>query len=158
MQKGTCLSCREKSSPFRKLAACFDSFGPGKSLLLQFENHKTVENAKTIAAYFIIQSEKLRFPPFEVIIDLPRYFSSPFAMVAKEMAKMWGIESLSSLKKLLKPNPQYILKKKCNIMNKTVLFIGNEMEQRSDMEAAGWALQEGWPQTLYGMTFCATLH
>lgn len=158
MLKGTCLSCRKKSSPFRKLGVCFDSFGPGKSLLTQYENHKTKENAKNLAAYFILQAEKLEFPPFQIIIDLPRQFSCPFALVAKEIAKMWQISHFSALKKRLKPYPLFSLKKKCNIINKRILLLGAELDKTTEMEAAGLALKQGWPEIIYGMTFCATLH
>ncbi|MDN3506863.1 MAG: double zinc ribbon domain-containing protein [Simkaniaceae bacterium] len=149
--KGTCKPCRKVASPFRKLGACFDSFGPGKSLL-----NNPCE--KEIASFLLIQLERLNFPPFDLLTTLPSYFSNPFAPIAKELASLVNIPYIATLEKKLTPRPLFSLKKKCNIINKVVLLLHTEMIERDEIRSAGWALKEGLPEQLFGLTFCATSH
>lgn len=155
-RKGTCKDCRQKRSPFRKLATCFDSFGTGKTLLEKYKKYRS--NEKDLAAFIVLQLEALEFAPFEVIVDVPSYFSSPFRMIAKEVAKMLCLIRVPILKRSLTPRPHFSLKKKCSIINKKVLLLSSEMHSREEVQAAGWALKEGRPEVIDGMTFCATLH
>ncbi len=158
MIRGTCKPCRKIAHPFRKLAGCFDSYGPGKKLLQTFLQERSIHLAKNIASYMIVQLHQLAFTDLTAIVVLPKSFQTPFALVAKEMTKMLEIPLVPILKRCFSPKPQFTLKKKCNIIHKRVLLLDSEMTERIDMRTAGWALQEGLPEIIYGMTFCATLY
>jgi len=148
---GTCKGCRKLASPFRKLGACFDSFGPGKSLLNSV-------HAKDIASLIILQLEKLHFPNFDALTTVPSYYSTPFALVAKELSALLNVPYIPTLNRTISPKISFSLKKKCNIINKVVLLLHTEMIERDEIRSAGWALKIGLPEQLFGLSFCATLH
>ncbi|NGX47614.1 MAG: hypothetical protein K1000chlam3_00993 [Chlamydiae bacterium] len=158
MIRGTCKPCRKVTHPFRKLAACFDSYGPGKSLLRTFLQEKNSHLAKDIASYIVVQLHQLSFPSFGAIIVLPKRFQHPFTLVAKEVAKMLEVPFVPILKRRFASKNVFSVKKKWNIINKGVLLLDTEMQERTEIRSAGWALKERLPETIYGMTFCATLH
>lgn len=60
------------------------------------------------------------------------------------------------LKRQLTPTPAFALRKKCNIINQKVLLLDISMETRATIRSAGWALERGGAETIYGVTFCAT--
>jgi len=105
-----------------------------------------------------MQLENLSFPTFELITTLPSYFSSPFALVARELSRLLHIPSMSTLNRTLSLEPRFTLKKKCNIINKGVLLLHTECQEGEELRSAGWALREGFPETLYALSFCATIY
>ena len=151
---GVCKPCRKISHPFYRLATCFDAYGPAKSILNAFFNGQT-HLAKDIAAYFVIQIDKLKFPQFKSLICVPNHFQNPHFPIAKEIAKMLEIPFRPILKRHLKPYPSFFLKKKCNIINEVVLLIDTGMYTRCTMRKAATALTKGLTENIYGMTFCA---
>jgi len=155
--KGTCRPCREVSHPFRELRTCFDSYGPAKSLLSAFYHERSNHLAKSIASYLVIQIHNLDYPTFDLLTLVPKSFSTPFSLVVKHLSKLLNIPYIPTLKRHLAPEPVFSLKKKCNIINKVVLLLDHEMQDRTEIRLAGRALKEGLPETQYGLTFCATL-
>ncbi len=152
---GTCKPCQEIRHSTSKLSSCFDAYGPAKSLVKGFEQGQ-YHLAKDIAAYLLIQLDLLRFPTFDTITIAPNHFQSPQALIAKEVAKALNCPFKFTLKRHFTPNPTFSLKKKCNIINQKVLLLGISMQTRNTLRSAAWALDLGGPETIYGMTFCAT--
>lgn len=100
--------------------------------------------------------ERLHFPQFDLITTLPGYFFNRNQQIGEEVARMLGRPYKRLLKRNLTPQPAFSLRKKCNIINQTVLLLDIGMRTRSTIRSAGWALERGGAETIYGMTFCVT--
>ena len=153
---GTCKPCREKRHAMRKLGACFESFGPAQTLLQTFLKSGQSHLAKEIASFIVVQLEFLRFPTFDALTMVPNCFSNPQYAIGKEVAKLLSIPFLITLRKEIRVDPCFSLKKNCNLIHKQLFLLHTEMKTRLTIRLAAEALTRGWPQTLYGMTFCAT--
>jgi hypothetical protein len=149
--KGACKPCRSHRHPFKRVGACFDAYGPGKSLLKD-------PDPKDLAPFYLIQLERLQFPRPDLITDLPGYFSRSCRPLAKEVAKQLGTAYQPTLNRIKSPKPTFALKKKCNIINKVVLLLHTEIAEREEFRFAGWAIKEGLPEQLWGIGLCAILH
>ncbi|NGX37316.1 MAG: hypothetical protein K1000chlam2_00470 [Chlamydiae bacterium] len=152
---GICKPCRKISHPFYHLASCFDAYGPARSIENVFSSGQT-HLAKDIAAYFVIQIHELNFPQFGSIISVPNHMQNPHFRIAQEIAKLLSIPFQPVLRRNLKPYPAFSLKKKCNIINQIVLLVDTNMQTRNTMRKAAFALEQGLPEKIYGMTFCAS--
>ena len=152
---GTCRSCRGKRHAMQKLGSCFESFGPAQTLLQTFLSSGQPHFAKEIACLIIVQLESLRFPDFDAITMVPNCFSNPQYAIGKEVARLLEIPFLITLKKAIRVQPQFVLKRNCNFIDQRLLLLHTEVKTRLTVRNAADALALGWPQTLYGMTFCA---
>ena len=157
MMSGVCKSCRKISHPFRKLASCFDGYGSGISLSRAYVHSGQGYLAKEIASYIVVQLDQLRFPHFETITSVPTYFNHPLTPIGNELAHLLGCRYIPLLKRHFVPSPCFSLKNGCNIINQNVLLLDMCMQTPATIRSAGWALDEGNPENIYGMTFCATL-
>lgn len=153
---GICKPCREISHPFYKLAACFDAYGPARSIANALLKQRHFHFAKDIASFIIIQLEALKYPSFDAFTLVPGHFHTPHLAIAKELSRMLSIPFRNLLTRRLTPYPSFSLRKKCNIINQNVLLLDISMQTRSTIRSAAWALDRGCPETIYGMTFCAT--
>lgn len=153
---GICKPCREVAHPLAQLGACFDAFGPAQSIVKALMNQSNFHFAKDIAAFILVQLERLKYPSFDLITIVPSYFFHRHKCVAQELSKMMGCPFKRLLNRHLTPSPSFSFRKKCNIINRRVLLLDISMETRSTIRAAAWALDRGGPETIYGMTFCAT--
>lgn len=153
---GTCKPCREISHPFVQLSSCFDAYGPAQSIASALLNKHHFHFAKDIASFLTIQLERLKYPSFDLLTLVPGYFHTPHLAVAKELSRLLNTPLKMLLKRHLTPYPSFSLRKKCNIINQRVLLLDISMETRTTIRTAAWALDRGGPETIYGMTFCAT--
>ena len=153
---GTCLPCRKLRHPFRKVGACFDPEGPALKLASHFLEGGYRPVAKEIASYMVVQLSTLPFPEFDLITTVPSFFQQPLAPIGKELACLLGCPYKPLLRRLLDPKPKFRLKKGCVIINQKVLLIEMSFKQGDSFRAAGWALDKGRPENIYGMTFCAS--
>lgn len=153
---GICKACRQISHPFAKLSACFDAYGPARSISNAFLKQHRFHFAKDIASFIVIQLEALKYPPFDIVTLVPGYFNNPNLDVVRQVARMLNYPFKKLLKRQLTPNPSFSLRKKCNIINQKVLLLDMNMQTRLTIRTAAWALDRGGPETIYGMTFCAT--
>lgn len=153
---GICKPCREVAHPMAELGACFDAYGPAKSIANALMNQSNFHFAKDIAAFILVQLEKLNYPSFDLLTIVPSYFFHRHQNVAKELSKLLKIPFKNLLKRHLTPKPSFTVRKKCNIINRRVLLLDISMETRTTIRTAAWALDHGGPEMIYGMTFCAT--
>lgn len=156
--QGICKSCRKIRSPFSRLSACFDAYGPAMSLLRDFTSQKHYHLAKDIASYIVVQLSRLHYPTFQTITMVPNAFANPQYAVGKEIANMLEVPFVPILRKKTSPKKIFRRKKKWTIMNQVVLLIDLEMHTRQTMRSAAWALDQEITESIYGITFCATLH
>ena len=153
---GICKPCRQIAHPFQKLGACFDAYGPAKSIANALLKQRHFHFAKDIASFIVIQLEALKYPSFDILTLVPSYFHTPHLIVAKEISRILNLPFRNLLIRHLTPYPSFSFRKKCNIINQKVLLLDISMQTRSTMRCAAWALDRGGPETIYGMTFCAT--
>ena len=151
--EGTCKPCRQIAHPFVSLSSCFDSLGPGMSIGEALRGGQ-FHFSKDIASFLIVQLDRLQYPCFDLITVVPGYFRSPYSLVAKELSKMLQVPFKNLLKRGLTPHPSFSIQKKSNLINKKVLLLDIRMESRTTIREAGWALDKGLPESIYGMTFC----
>lgn len=154
LRKGICNSCRKLAHPFKELAACFEDFGPAKTLLHAFENKHQFLCAKDVAAFITMQIYALYWPIPDVIIPLPQHFTKNTQKIVKELSHFLHCPSKSILRKRWELIPQFSLKKKCNIYRQRVLLVATTMHSRDCLRSAAKVLEEGSPLEIYGMAFC----
>ncbi|NGX38915.1 MAG: hypothetical protein KR126chlam1_00231 [Chlamydiae bacterium] len=153
-RKGRCLLCRQESSPFQQLASCFEEMGPAKSLLDALLFREQTYLAKDFAAYLALQIDRLQWPTFDLIVGVPPLLPpSPF-QVGKELSQFLGCPFIETLKRKWTPVPQFSLKKNCNIIHRCVLLLATGMGRGKEISSAGWTLDEGAPEMIYGITLC----
>ncbi|MBS0629711.1 MAG: ComF family protein [Verrucomicrobia bacterium] len=153
---GICKPCREMAHPFARLSACFDGYGPAGSIARALLSQNQFHFAKDIASFIVIQMERLKYPPIDLLTIVPGYFFNRHQFMAKELALMLNIPFKHLLKRHLTPNPTFSPRKKCNIINQKVLLLDISMKTRTTIRSAGLALERSGAETIYGMTFCAT--
>ena len=153
-RSGTCKGCRKISHPFYLFAACFDRMGPAQTLLNAFLSGRREYLAKDFAAYIALQLGRLSWEMPDQIVTVPELFQKGHQLVGKELSSILNCPYSPILKREISESPVFFLKKKCNIINKSVLLLQIAPGERELMRTAGWALDEGSPQTLYGMTLC----
>lgn len=154
--RGTCKSCREKRHVMRKLGACFESFGPASTLLQTFLKTGHPHLAREIASLIVLQIDSLQFPDFDAVTMIPNCLFNPQYVIGREVAKLLSIPFLTTLRKEVRVEPLFTLKRNCNLIHKRLFLLHTVMTTRQLIRGAAEALSHGWPQTLYGMTFCAT--
>lgn len=153
--KGICVHCRTFTHPFSRLSACFDAYGPGTCLIKAFLGHKHYSLATEIASFMYLQLTRLRYPEFQTITMVPKFLKNPQYAVGEELSSLLGVPFIPVLKNT---KSKFALKKKCNILNQVVLLVDLSMNTRETMRSAAWAIDRGYVETIYGLTFCATLH
>jgi len=153
---GTCKPCREKRHAMRKLGACFESYGPASTLLHTFLRSGHPHLAREIASLIVLQLDSLQFPDFDAVTMIPNLLFNPQYAIGREVAKLLSIPFLLTLRKEVRADPLFTLKRNCNLIHKKLFLLHTRMTTRQIIRQAADALSRGWPQTLYGMTFCAT--
>lgn len=155
MLRGTCKPCRKRSHPFSRFAACFEAHGPALTLLNAFLKGKRSHLARELASYLVVQLDRLGYPNFDLIVSLPNTFFNPQYALARELSTLLQVPFKPYLKRELNLTPTYHLKKKCNIINQSVLLLDTLTHSHASIYAAAQALQDGWCETTYGLTLCA---
>lgn len=151
---GVCKPCRALSHSLHKLGACFDPLGPAKALLNASKQSEAL--SIEIASWIVIQHDALNFPSCDLITMVPSHFANPQFSIGKEVAKLMGVPFQPTLKRRFLPEPEFVRKRKCNILNKRILLLDTYMETRATIRNAAFALLDGWPEQINGLTFCAT--
>lgn len=170
---GTCQSCRKRSHPFKALASCFDGYGPAASLLKALKQRGWHRFADDLAAYMLIQLDKLQWPMPTLIIPIPlspeRHLLRGFnqrELIGQALAKRLSIPCRSLLKRegggfsshLLSLEQRaelpevFSLKKKTELSSEIILLIDDLIVTRATMRRAGEALKMGGASSIYGIT------
>jgi predicted amidophosphoribosyltransferase len=152
---GTCKSCQKLSHALYRLGCCFEAYGPARTYLQAFLVRRRFYLAKDLAAFIILQLNRLHFPDFDLITMVPKQLRNFQYAVGKEVSKMLKVPFHPVLGKEWSRTPTYSLKKRANIINKKVLLIDLFMHSRQTIRGAASALKKGLPESLYGITFCA---
>jgi len=154
--KGTCPPCRKKRHPYKRLASCFENHGPAQTLLSTFWKHKEWGFAKELASYLVVQLDQLAYPPPDLITFVPELFSSAPKILSREVSLLLSLPLVALLGRHIRPEPAFFFKNRCNIVGKSVLLISMETSTRQTITNAASTLQEGEPETIFGITLCAS--
>ncbi|WP_052236260.1 ComF family protein [Candidatus Protochlamydia amoebophila] len=172
-----CERCKAFPSLFLRQASAFDYFGPAQTLVKQLKYGNQAHLAKGMAAFLMTQFDRLKWPLPDIIVPVPMSFShwlkrgyNQSFLLAEEMAKILHIPLFNCLKytsgnygqaslnlgqrKQLKQ--VFKLKKTFQIQDKRVLLIDDVMTTGTTLHKCAEALSEGFPGTLYALTFCRT--
>ncbi len=178
-QQGSCTVCRKRWAPLRKVAVCFDSFGPAGELLRAFKEGCQRPLAKDLAAFMVVQLEKQNWHTPEMIIPVPlpgwkkmwRGYNQSL-LIAREMGKLLQLPVIDPLKRRVGQFSSHLLEKKergavdskatvwkkkpPDLENRILLLVDDLMVTGATLRAAAARLQDTWPKAVYGLTFCGT--
>lgn len=182
--KGRCPRCFDysckncKRSLIYKRAYLFDYETSAATWVQQFKNHGKYYLAEGAGAFLAWQFLKLQWPKPDLIVAVPSSFIRNWKrgyqaseLMAKTMGKILGIPTKRVLKKSFLAVPQsrlnrkerlglkkgmIYLKKGAKIADLNVLLIDDVLTTGSSLERSAQALQEGFVQSIYAMSFCRT--
>jgi len=173
-EENICQFCHEESSPFYRLAACFDQESPIRSLLQAFKERYSFFLEKPLASFFVLQWQTFDWPLPDLITFVPQtpikkllrgYNQSE--RLATMLGRLFDRRVVSLLKRREGGLSQTLLntaqrrelsketfawKKRENLQNKIVLLIDDHMETRTTLYRCGELLQEALPEQLFGLT------
>lgn len=146
---GVCKPCRKRRHSLKTVAGCFEHFGPAVSMIHALKKGRFYL-AKDMAAFMVLQIDRLGWPLPDCIVSVPRRATK---LLATELSKMLGKLCCFVLRRKIGSYPsEFFLKKKCNISHQIVLLVDLQMKSRRTLNAAAKALREQ-PCTIYGLSF-----
>ena len=154
--KGICKPCRGKRHHLRTLGACFDCYGPAKALLEAFYHTKQPHFAKEIASFIVIQLEALKFPSFDLLTMIPQALSNPQYAIGREVSRLLSVPFRPTLQRRISKEVQFLPKRNCNLIDKKLLLLHTNLNTCQTVCKAAEVLASRWPNSIYGMSFCAT--
>lgn len=175
--RGSCHPCRKRWAPLRRVAACFDSFGPGGSLLRAFKEGRQCGLAKDIAAFMVIQLKRQDWITPDFIISMPqpnwkkmwRGFNQSL-LLASEIGKLLQLPVIEPLKRRVGYFSSHLLdtkervaveasqftwkKKVPDLDNRVLLLVDDQLVTGATLRAASARLRDKDPRAVYALTFC----
>lgn len=166
-----CSSCAKRPVLYTKCCSSFEDYGPASTLRNKMKNNNMPFLAKGCAAYMVMQLLRLDCPLPDVVIPIPVTLGSQFkrgfnhsALLAEEIGKILSRPTCNALKRKRKNYSgqdqeissieSFVLKKGVDIVEKRVLVIDDFTRTGRTLHSAGEALCDGYPSSLYAMTFC----
>lgn len=171
-----CGHCRQEKSFFSGLGAAFEYYGPAATLIRELKYSGRFRFAKDAAALMLVQFTKLNWPLPDLVVPVPQSFASwlrrgynQSLLIAREfgllidrpvldlLKKKSGALSQTGLsrqqRKALDPH-MFAWKKTYPVSGMTLLLIDDVMTTSTTLRHSAGVLQEGFPKSLYGLTFC----
>jgi ComF family protein len=170
-----CQECLQYLSPYCQMAAAFDYTGPAVTLVKRLKYANQPYLAQGMAAFLVVQMERLKWPFPDALIPVPISFTQRFergynqsTLIAEEMSRLLGCLVLHALKcqnnyrqgalcieqnKIL-TSQRFQLSTKASIQGKVLYVIDDVMSSDSALQRCGETLNQGKPIALYALTFC----
>lgn len=174
-----CEECYKRPSLFYRVASCFDYEGPAATLISQLKFSNQSYLSKGMGAYLVAQLLKLDWPIPDVIIPVPISFThwlgrgyNQSELLANCMGNLIGRPVINALKRRsgefsqsglsrkqrLGTSSEYLkLKKDTVLYDKTILLIDDVYTSGNTFRKCADALIAGYPNRIYGLTFCRTM-
>jgi predicted amidophosphoribosyltransferase len=160
-QESPCLFCKNKKTPYKKIGAVYDFFGPAQKIIMGLESGKAPYLAKGVAGALLSKflEEEWKLP--ECITYYPTLPSKRFLrgyehnkLVALEMGKALQIPVTPLLEVSEKKGGslQFKCSKEAFYPNQTLLLIGDVIDKTRLFEA-GEALLETYAKEVYCLCF-----
>jgi ComF family protein len=172
-----CEYCKKFPSLFFRQASVFDYLGPAQSLVKHFKYGNQPYLAKGMGAFLVMQLARLQWALPDFLVPVPlslshwlqRGYNQSF-LLAEEMSKLLNIPVLDCLKRTSNDYSQaalsfkqreklkqvFLLKNLTQIQDKRILLIDDVITTGRTLQKCAEALSEGFPGTLYALTFCRT--
>ena len=154
--------------------------GAAKCLIQEFKYQDRPYLAKSLAAFLLLQFEKLEWPQPDSIVFIPQSFSrwidrgyNQSKLLAIELGRLLQVDVSDVLKKTdshisqtlleLKDRKRlssraFSLKDGSSLEDKVILLIDDVYTTGTTIEKAAYALQEGHPKRIYALTLCRAVH
>lgn len=171
-----CGNCREGHSIFTGVTAAFDYLGPAASLIKRLKYGNQPYLAKGAAAFLVAQWAQMEWPLPDALVPVPMCFMhrmdrgyNQSDLLAKEAGALLNIPvwdvlrresgdfsqaalDLSRRKSL--EGKRFKLKKNSAVAGKKLLLVDDVMTSGSTLRRCAEVLAEGYPSSIYAMTFC----
>ncbi len=173
--QGVCPTCRQKSSPIRRLAACFEGLGAAGSFLAEYKTYGRIELARDIAAFMVLQLERLHWPTPDILVPIPLHWTRRFIRgfnqseeIAKALSSMLSIpmqrllkrqssgfssSQLSHEQRQALPKDIFTWRQEVAIEEKNILLLDDAIVTGTTLRCGADTLQEGSPRAVYALTF-----
>ncbi len=174
-----CSYCAKKDYQlFYRVGSAFEYRGPAASLIKKLKYANQPYLASGAGAFLAIQFDRLQWPLPDAIIPVPLSFThwvergyNQSELLAKSMAHFLQVPVWNAIRrhsgdysqagltlsqrKSLK-GKYFKLKETYSLHDKTLLIIDDVMTTGSTLQKCAEVLLEGYPASLYAMTFCQT--
>lgn len=174
-----CYECLQHPSLYCRMAAAFDYEGPAVSLIKHLKYANKPQLAQGMAAFLVIQFDRLQWPVPDALIPVPISFThwlergyNQSALLAEEMGRLLQCPVWHTLKRRSGDFSQAALTleqrkaldgkrfRRCSsysLQGKVLLIIDDVMTSGSTLQRCADILTKENPSALYALTFCRTL-
>lgn len=173
-----CEECTHTPPFYTKAASVFDYIGPAATFVKKLKYSNQPYLAKGMAAYMLLQFDRLQWPLPDAIIPVPIPFSrwlsrgyNQSALLAEEISRYLNRPVLNAIKRTSGDFSQaglnfeqrkslekgkFKIKKNQALAGKTLLLIDDVMTTGMTLHRCAETLIEGNPSALYALSFCRT--
>lgn len=177
-EREICPGCQKRRSPFHGVASVFDYLPPASLLVKKFKYSNAVYLAKGLGAFLALQLHTLQWPLPDLIVPVPlsraRLFSRGYnqsLLLAVALSKIiqrpveevlirtaWDYPQakLDRQQRSVLPGSLFRLRSRTDIADKTLLIIDDVLTTGSTLNGCAYALLEGCPSSIYGLTVCSS--
>lgn len=173
-----CHECLQYRSFYKHMGSVFDYEGPAASLVRRLKYGNQPYLAWGMAAFLVIQFDRLKWPMPDVLVPVPLSFThwlergyNQSTLLAEEMGRLinrpvwhalkrrngdFSQAALTLEQRKALDGSRFKLKSKYPLQDKVLLVIDDVLTSGSTLQRCAETLSKKGPASLYALTFCRT--
>lgn len=154
-----CPNCLKNPSFLFRFGSVFEHSGPAITLLQKVQEGQLPDLVQGLAAFMLVQFQKLEWPLPDCIVPIPLTLEKRFGLkenVGFKLAQQLGAfldRPVCSFLKYSLLDFKWKLKADSDLQDKVVLLIDDLLVSHKTFNECAFILQKGYPAKIYGFTF-----